>query len=62
SKGGGCGVQARSRPLWFSQAAAYGRCVAAAAAGPAELRRDTCLDEFQALRECFARAVRPGPD
>ncbi|NXR70313.1 NDUF8 factor, partial [Rhadina sibilatrix] len=42
-------------------AAAYGRCVAAAAAGPAELRRDTCLEEFQALRECFARAVRLCP-
>lgn len=37
--------------------------MAAAAAGPAELRRDACLEEFQALRECFARAVRlcPGP-
>lgn len=53
----------RSRPVWFPQAAAYGRCVAAAAAGPAELRRDSCLQEFQELRECFARAVRlcPGP-
>ncbi|NWT59043.1 NDUF8 factor, partial [Erythrocercus mccallii] len=43
------------------QAAAYGRCVAAAAAGAAELRRDACLEEFQALRECFARAVRLCP-
>lgn len=42
------------------QAAAYGRCVAAAAGGTAELRRDTCLEEFQALRDCFARAVRAG--
>uniref|UniRef100_A0A8B9G510 NADH:ubiquinone oxidoreductase complex assembly factor 8 n=1 Tax=Amazona collaria TaxID=241587 RepID=A0A8B9G510_9PSIT len=41
------------------QAAAYGRCVAAAAA--AELRRDACLEEFRALRDCFARAVGPGP-
>uniref|UniRef100_A0A8V5GCC1 Uncharacterized protein n=1 Tax=Melopsittacus undulatus TaxID=13146 RepID=A0A8V5GCC1_MELUD len=41
------------------QAAAYGRCVAAAAAGPAELRRDTCLEEFRALRDCFTRAVGP---
>ncbi|XP_039937420.1 NADH dehydrogenase [ubiquinone] 1 alpha subcomplex assembly factor 8 [Hirundo rustica] len=40
------------------QAAAYGRCVAAAAAGPAELRRDACLEQFQALRECFARAAK----
>ncbi|NWW98512.1 NDUF8 factor, partial [Caloenas nicobarica] len=43
------------------QAAAYGRCVAAAAAGPAELRRDQCLREFRALRDCLARAVRAGP-
>ncbi|KAM6297480.1 NADH dehydrogenase [ubiquinone] 1 alpha subcomplex assembly factor 8 [Aegotheles albertisi] len=48
---GGCG----------EQAAAYGRCVAAAAAGPGELRRDACLEQFRALRECFARAVGPGP-
>uniref|UniRef100_A0A8D0F637 NADH dehydrogenase [ubiquinone] 1 alpha subcomplex assembly factor 8 n=1 Tax=Strix occidentalis caurina TaxID=311401 RepID=A0A8D0F637_STROC len=41
------------------QASAYGRCVAAAAAGPAELRRDACLEEFRALQDCFARAVRP---
>ncbi|NXL59515.1 NDUF8 factor, partial [Chordeiles acutipennis] len=42
------------------QAAAYGRCVAAAAAGPAELRRDLCLEEFRALRDCVARAVSAG--
>ncbi|NXI41651.1 NDUF8 factor, partial [Galbula dea] len=41
------------------QAAAYGRCVAAAAGGPAELRRDACLEEFRALRDCFDRAVGP---
>ncbi|XP_055652472.1 NADH dehydrogenase [ubiquinone] 1 alpha subcomplex assembly factor 8 [Falco peregrinus] len=40
------------------QAAAYGRCVAAAAAGPAELRRDTCLQEFRALQDCFSRAAK----
>ncbi|NXC42861.1 NDUF8 factor, partial [Penelope pileata] len=38
------------------QASAYGRCVAAASAGNAELRRDRCLREFRALQECFARA------
>ncbi|NXJ86403.1 NDUF8 factor, partial [Trogon melanurus] len=43
------------------QAAAYGRCVAAAAAGPAELRRDACLEEFRALQDCFVRAVGPAP-
>ncbi|XP_030317527.1 NADH dehydrogenase [ubiquinone] 1 alpha subcomplex assembly factor 8 [Calypte anna] len=48
---GGCG----------EQAAAYGRCVAAAAAGPAELRRDVCLEEFRALRDCFARAAKTTP-
>ncbi|XP_071619944.1 NADH dehydrogenase [ubiquinone] 1 alpha subcomplex assembly factor 8 [Heliangelus exortis] len=48
---GGCG----------EQAAAYGRCVAAAAAGPAELRRDVCLEEFRALRDCFARAAKATP-
>ncbi|NXO04981.1 NDUF8 factor, partial [Rhinopomastus cyanomelas] len=42
------------------QAAAYGRCVAAAAGGSAELRRDSCLREFQALRDCFAKAVPAG--
>lgn len=31
--------------------------MAAASAGSAELRRDVCLREFQALRECFARAA-----
>ncbi|KAM8992560.1 NADH dehydrogenase [ubiquinone] 1 alpha subcomplex assembly factor 8 [Guaruba guarouba] len=43
------------------EAAAYGRCVAAAAAGPAELRRDACLEEFRALRDCFARAAKATP-
>uniref|UniRef100_A0A8C3Q5C6 Uncharacterized protein n=3 Tax=Passeriformes TaxID=9126 RepID=A0A8C3Q5C6_GEOPR len=67
--GRGVWLRARARLRRFpaalaacgDQAAAYGRCVAAAAAGPAELRRDACLEEFQALRECFARAVRPCP-
>ncbi|XP_049667797.1 NADH dehydrogenase [ubiquinone] 1 alpha subcomplex assembly factor 8 [Accipiter gentilis] len=43
------------------QAAAYGRCVAAAAGGTAELRRDVCLEEFRALRDCFARAAKATP-
>ncbi|NXU49040.1 NDUF8 factor, partial [Turnix velox] len=42
------------------QAAAYGRCVAAAAGGPVELRKDGCLKEFRALRDCFAQAVGTG--
>ncbi|NXQ32459.1 NDUF8 factor, partial [Alaudala cheleensis] len=67
--GRGVWLRARARLRRFpaalaacgDQAAAYGRCVATAAAGPAELRRDSCLEEFQALRECFARAVRLCP-
>lgn len=47
-------------PCRSSQAAAYGRCVAAAASGTAELRRDACLEEFRALRACFERAVGAG--
>ncbi|XP_061867174.1 NADH dehydrogenase [ubiquinone] 1 alpha subcomplex assembly factor 8 [Colius striatus] len=41
-----------------AEATAYGRCVASAAAGTAELRRDACLEEFWALRDCFARQVK----
>ncbi|XP_019353760.1 NADH dehydrogenase [ubiquinone] 1 alpha subcomplex assembly factor 8 isoform X2 [Alligator mississippiensis] len=40
------------------QAAAYGRCVAAATAGRAELRKDACAQEFEALRACVARAAK----
>uniref|UniRef100_G1NBA3 NADH:ubiquinone oxidoreductase complex assembly factor 8 n=1 Tax=Meleagris gallopavo TaxID=9103 RepID=G1NBA3_MELGA len=66
--GRGVWLRARARLRRFpallagcgEQASAYGRCVAAASAGSAELRRDVCLREFQALRECFARAVGPG--
>ncbi|XP_061233187.1 NADH dehydrogenase [ubiquinone] 1 alpha subcomplex assembly factor 8 [Neopsephotus bourkii] len=65
--GRGVWLRARARlrrfPVLLSgcgeQAAAYGRCVAAAAAG--ELRRDTCLEEFRALRDCFARAAKATP-
>ncbi|XP_053939341.1 NADH dehydrogenase [ubiquinone] 1 alpha subcomplex assembly factor 8 isoform X3 [Cuculus canorus] len=39
------------------QAAAYGRCVAAAA-GAAGPRRDVCGEQFRALRECMARAAK----
>ncbi|NXY86721.1 NDUF8 factor, partial [Alcedo cyanopectus] len=70
SPGRGVWQRARARLRGFpallagcgEQAAAYGRCVAAAAAagGPGELRRDRCLEEFRALRECFARAVGAG--
>ncbi|KAM7146091.1 NADH dehydrogenase [ubiquinone] 1 alpha subcomplex assembly factor 8 [Macrochelys suwanniensis] len=40
------------------QAAAYGKCVAARATGPAELRRDVCAKEFAALKECFTQAAK----
>ncbi|XP_052543752.1 NADH dehydrogenase [ubiquinone] 1 alpha subcomplex assembly factor 8 isoform X2 [Tympanuchus pallidicinctus] len=63
--GRGVWLRARARLRRFpallagcgEQASAYGRCVAAASAGSVELRRDVCLREFQALRECFARAA-----
>uniref|UniRef100_K7GH87 NADH:ubiquinone oxidoreductase complex assembly factor 8 n=1 Tax=Pelodiscus sinensis TaxID=13735 RepID=K7GH87_PELSI len=38
------------------QAAAYGKCVAATTAGRAELRKDACAKEFEALKECFTKA------
>ncbi|XP_075626953.1 NADH dehydrogenase [ubiquinone] 1 alpha subcomplex assembly factor 8 [Balearica regulorum gibbericeps] len=64
--GRGVWLRARTRLRRFpallagcgEQAAAYGRCVAAAAAGTAELRRDACLEEFRALQDCFARAAK----
>ncbi|XP_065504120.1 NADH dehydrogenase [ubiquinone] 1 alpha subcomplex assembly factor 8 [Caloenas nicobarica] len=67
--GRGVWLRARARLRRFpallagcgEQAAAYGRCVAAAAAGPAELRRDQCLREFRALRDCLARAAKATP-
>ncbi|NXF87493.1 NDUF8 factor, partial [Eubucco bourcierii] len=66
--GQGVWLRARARLRRFpallagcgEQAAAYGRCVAAAASGTTELRRDACLEEFRALRACFDRAVGPG--
>ncbi|XP_072208395.1 NADH dehydrogenase [ubiquinone] 1 alpha subcomplex assembly factor 8 [Excalfactoria chinensis] len=65
--GRGVWLRARARLRRFpallagcgEQAAAYGRCVAAASAGSAELRRDVCLREFRALRECCAKEVGP---
>ncbi|XP_052664928.1 NADH dehydrogenase [ubiquinone] 1 alpha subcomplex assembly factor 8 [Harpia harpyja] len=67
--GRGVWLRARARLRRFptllagcgEQAAAYGRCVAAAAGGTAELRRDVCLEEFRALRDCFARAAKATP-
>ncbi|XP_015735436.1 NADH dehydrogenase [ubiquinone] 1 alpha subcomplex assembly factor 8 [Coturnix japonica] len=63
--GRGVWLRARARLRRFpavlaacgEQAAAYGRCVAAASAGNAELRRDACVREFWALRECCHRAA-----
>ncbi|TFK05853.1 NADH dehydrogenase 1 alpha subcomplex assembly factor 8 [Platysternon megacephalum] len=40
------------------QAAAYGKCVAATTTGPAELRKDVCTKEFEALKECFTQAAK----
>uniref|UniRef100_A0A8C9LBB2 Uncharacterized protein n=1 Tax=Pavo cristatus TaxID=9049 RepID=A0A8C9LBB2_PAVCR len=58
-RGGGWGQAGSILGDPETSASAYGRCVAAASAGSAELRRDVCLREFQALRECFARACLP---
>uniref|UniRef100_A0A8C8RWJ5 NADH:ubiquinone oxidoreductase complex assembly factor 8 n=1 Tax=Pelusios castaneus TaxID=367368 RepID=A0A8C8RWJ5_9SAUR len=40
------------------QAAAYGRCVAATTTGQAEVRRDMCAQEFEALRRCIRQAAK----
>uniref|UniRef100_A0A7N4PR87 NADH:ubiquinone oxidoreductase complex assembly factor 8 n=1 Tax=Sarcophilus harrisii TaxID=9305 RepID=A0A7N4PR87_SARHA len=41
-----------------AEAAAYGKCVQAAAAPGGELRRNLCAKEFEALRNCFVAVVR----
>lgn len=58
SRHGRAPLELSARPGFPFQAAAYGRCVAAATAGRAELRKDACAQEFEALRACVARAVR----
>lgn len=40
-----------------SQAAAYGKCVAATTTGRQELKKDVCSKEFGALKTCFMNAV-----
>ncbi|XP_077611503.1 NADH dehydrogenase [ubiquinone] 1 alpha subcomplex assembly factor 8 isoform X1 [Crocuta crocuta] len=42
-----------------AEAAAYGRCVQASTAPGGRLTKDLCVQEFEALRSCFA-AVGPG--
>ncbi|KYO26469.1 hypothetical protein Y1Q_0020812 [Alligator mississippiensis] len=56
SRHGRAPLELSARPGFPFQAAAYGRCVAAATAGRAELRKDACAQEFEALRACVARA------
>ncbi|XP_077022317.1 NADH dehydrogenase [ubiquinone] 1 alpha subcomplex assembly factor 8 isoform X2 [Tamandua tetradactyla] len=41
-----------------AEAAAYGRCVQASTAPGGRLRKDLCAQEFEALRSCFAAAVK----
>lgn len=41
----------------MSQAAAYGKCVAATTTGRQELKKDVCSKEFGALKTCFMNAV-----
>lgn len=40
-----------------SQAAAYGKCVAATTTSRQELKKDLCSKEFGALKTCFMNAV-----
>lgn len=66
-RGGGCRVTrrrpGRRDPLRAArpQAAAYGRCVQASTAPGGRLRKDLCAQEFEALKSCFAAAVRGRP-
>ncbi|XP_023100063.1 NADH dehydrogenase [ubiquinone] 1 alpha subcomplex assembly factor 8 isoform X1 [Prionailurus bengalensis] len=39
-----------------AEAAAYGRCVQASTAPGGRLTKDLCVQEFEALRSCFAAA------
>ncbi|XP_043941004.1 NADH dehydrogenase [ubiquinone] 1 alpha subcomplex assembly factor 8 [Protopterus annectens] len=39
------------------EAAAYGKCVAAATTGNQDLKKDTCAREFHALKKCFGDAI-----
>ncbi|XP_037666307.1 NADH dehydrogenase [ubiquinone] 1 alpha subcomplex assembly factor 8 [Choloepus didactylus] len=41
-----------------AEATAYGRCVQASTAPGGRLRKDLCAQEFEALRSCFAAAVK----
>uniref|UniRef100_A0A6P8SFM7 NADH dehydrogenase [ubiquinone] 1 alpha subcomplex assembly factor 8 n=1 Tax=Geotrypetes seraphini TaxID=260995 RepID=A0A6P8SFM7_GEOSA len=42
-----------------AEAAAYGKCVAAAVSGrPQEVKRELCAQEFQALKRCFSSAAK----
>lgn len=45
-------------PLWYQQAAVYGKCVASTTTGRQELKKDLCAKEFDALKTCFTTAVR----
>ncbi|XP_053068196.1 NADH dehydrogenase [ubiquinone] 1 alpha subcomplex assembly factor 8 isoform X3 [Acinonyx jubatus] len=42
-----------------AEAAAYGRCVQASTAPGGRLTKDLCVQEFKALRSCFAAAMSP---
>lgn len=63
-------VWARSRnrlrqfPDLFAQcsteAAAYGKCVSATTIGKQDLKKDTCVKEFEALKTCFVAAAKKG--
>ncbi|XP_036399097.1 NADH dehydrogenase [ubiquinone] 1 alpha subcomplex assembly factor 8 [Megalops cyprinoides] len=42
------------------EAAAYGKCVSATTTGRQELRKDSCVAEFEALKKCFVSAAKKG--
>uniref|UniRef100_A0A8C5R8P1 NADH dehydrogenase [ubiquinone] 1 alpha subcomplex assembly factor 8 n=1 Tax=Leptobrachium leishanense TaxID=445787 RepID=A0A8C5R8P1_9ANUR len=42
----------------LGEAASYGQCVSTETAGNNELKKSACAREFQALKECFSRALK----
>ncbi|XP_077611531.1 NADH dehydrogenase [ubiquinone] 1 alpha subcomplex assembly factor 8 isoform X4 [Crocuta crocuta] len=45
-----------------AEAAAYGRCVQASTAPGGRLTKDLCVQEFEALRSCFAAVGQEDPE
>ncbi|GAB1297154.1 NADH dehydrogenase [Apodemus speciosus] len=45
-----------------AEASAYGKCVQASTAPGGRLSKDLCVREFEALRSCFAAAMKASHD